>query len=102
MTNSNVRVLDFISIFQSSSNIELFTETACYYFASMLRARFPVSLLMYNPHRVHFAVKIHDTIYDITGIVEDQSEYMKWCDYEEEYEEDAMNVSYQCINLEGR
>lgn len=68
-------VLNFIKIFihkyscDTKAVIDLFTTDMCYYFAVMLKERFidydPV--IMYYEVGGHFAVKIFDRIYDITG-----------------------------------
>lgn len=93
-------ILDFIAIFSTPSNRVLFTEVACYWFAHILHTRFSNSYIVYDPHRVHFATKINNKIYDITGIIEDDSEYIDWDEYSETFD-DSEYISECCIDLRG-
>lgn len=95
-------IIEFIKIFQSPSNINLFTECACYWFANILHQRFPNSYIVYDPHQVHFATKIEDRVYDITGIVGEDSDYIDWEYYAFFHQEDAELIIRNCINLERR
>ena len=94
-------ILSFIKVFHSPSNEILFKDCACYWFSHILHTRFPDSCIMYNPHQVHFATKINGTIYDIEGIIEDDSEYIDWEEYST-YADDIDMIISNCINLERR
>lgn len=92
-------ILEFIKIFQSESNISLFTEVSCYWFAVILEKRFS-GVIMYDPHQVHFATKIKGKIYDITGLV-DSTDYIEWSKYVKESDDTDLIIS-NCIRLERR
>lgn len=94
-------ILEFIKIFDSPSNKILFTECACYWFSEILHQRFSNSVIVYNPHLVHFATKINGRVYDINGIVEDDEDYVEWERYSS-YADDADMIIKYCINLERR
>lgn len=93
-------ILEFIRIFNSSENIELFTDNACYWFAIILSNRFSNSKIVYDPHQIHFATKIGNHIYDITGIVEYDEDYVDWLEYQE-YADDTDLIIQMCINMRG-
>lgn len=93
-------ILEFIRIFQSPSNRILFTECACFWFAVILHQRFPESSIVYDPQQVHFATKIQGRVYDITGIIEDDEDYIDWEYYSAHYDDADMIETY-CINMKG-
>lgn len=87
-------ILEFIKVFRSPETEELFTNCACFWFASILLLRFPKSEIMYNPETVHFATKIKGNLYDITGKLEDTEGYVAWHHYNgDDFEE----VHKDCI-----
>lgn len=88
------KVLDFIKIFQSKNNLELFTEVSCYWFAFILASRFNGDLV-YNPDSCHFATRIGTTLYDITGEIKYPEDYLEWDD---SLDTDGM-ISENCILL---
>lgn len=61
-------VLEFIKRRWSSNSNWL--DGNCYWFALILKKRFPRSRLYYLPKKGHFITKINGTFYDWTGIVE--------------------------------
>lgn len=93
-------VLDFIKVFNSPSNETLFTNCACYWFAHILVNRFPNSTIMYNPHQIHFAAKIRGSLYDISGRIEDDEDYLDWSEYMDT-SDDADMIIENCIKLRG-
>ena len=94
-------ILEFIKIFNSPSNTILFTECACYWFSVILHQRFPNSSIVYDPHQVHFATKINGKVYDITGLVVEDSDYIDW-EYYSSSSDDADMIMKYCIRLERR
>ena len=52
----------------------------CYYFAVILKARFPEGRLVYDSVVGHFMLRIKDTFYDYTGIAatEPRPEFFDW------------------------
>ena len=93
-------ILEFIGVFDSPSNKILFTEVSCYWFAMILKERFSGNIV-YNPHQVHFATKIGSKVYDITGIIEDSSDYVDWNKYSTTAEDSDL-IEECCIRLERR
>lgn len=61
-----------------------FTEGNCYWFAHILHTRFPGSYIMINNVENHFACKIEDELYDITGKCADKykGEWVDWNYYQ--------------------
>jgi len=95
-------ILEFIKIFDRPETRILFTECACYWFSSILKERFQDSIIVYNPHEVHFATLIEGRVYDITGVVEDARDYISWEYYSTMYPRDAELVHSCCITFERR
>ena len=78
-------ILAFIKQFQNQGTIETFTEGCCYWFAIILKKRFVAKhpIIMYNPIDNHFATKIGDTLYDITGAIS-FNEFESWNEFAKE------------------
>ena len=78
-------VLKFIKQFQNQGTVETFTEGCCYWFAVILKKRFAAfhPTMMYNPIDNHFATKIGNTLYDITGVIK-PDEFESWTKYSKE------------------
>lgn len=91
-------VLEFIEVFQSPSNMTLFKDCACYWFAVILHERFEGSSIVYDPSNFHFATKIRDNVYDISGQVEYSSDYVDWEEYSN-YSYDSDIIIENCILL---
>lgn len=79
-----MRVESFIKNFNKSEEVvKCFTEGCCYWFAVILKERFPAGEIYYNTLN-HFVFKHNDDLYDITGNCTDKwdNEYLyKWDDY---------------------
>lgn len=65
------------------------TSGNCFYFAMILKARFPWAVVMYDAVDGHFVVDIGGVKYDWTGVVpaEGRHEYVEWsrfCEYDSE------------------
>jgi hypothetical protein len=74
-------VLRFISHFQTSETIKVFTEGCCYWFAKILVDRFESlgnAKIIYNPVLGHFAAELDGTKYDITGILSTDDNNKSW------------------------
>ena len=50
----------------------------CYYFAIILKARFPQAIILYDVINGHFVVSIDNKLYDWSGKIENNSEYIVW------------------------
>ena len=72
-------ILNFIKQFQNPDTIKVFTEGCCYWFAVILSRRFKQqhSTIMYHPVENHFATRIGDSLYDITGEI-DSKDFWEW------------------------
>lgn len=85
MDDVRQEVLDFIKHFQNPGTIETFTEGCCFWFAYILDQRFRmtpcVHRIMYNQISGHFACEIDGTLYDITGAIEDRTNWEPWDDF---------------------
>lgn len=95
------KILEFIKVFQSESNLKLFKEVSCYWFSVILHERFTNSEIYYNPDEVHFATKIQGSLYDISGKMEDEGyynfhEYIKIAP-----QEDIDSIYMNCILIKG-
>lgn len=100
MSLNSDTILKFIKVFQDDTTKVLFQDVACYWFALILHHRFSNSFIVYNPNIMHFATSISDTIYDITGEVENPEDYIDWREYASQYE-DAHLVEECCIQIVG-
>ena len=101
------RVLRFIEKFHNKGEraqvIECFTCGQCYWFAAILIARFREEakcLLVYDEIENHFAVKIDDEVYDITGIVTRQYDWIAWGDLIKNDKSLALRIHRDCVLLE--
>jgi len=86
----NKEVLSFISRFTSKGRYEqviaAFTQGCCYWFAVILQTRFEKysPIIMYDYIINHFATKIGNRIYDITGDVTDKYTWFPWDELNDE------------------
>lgn len=74
-------VIEFIHAFTNSGKreqvIETFTGGCCYWFAVILQHRFG-GFIVYDDIKGHFACRIGDEVYDVTGNITDKAEYVNW------------------------
>lgn len=73
-------VLDFCKQFRDLGAENCFSNGMCYWFADILRNRFNAEdvCVVYAPIDNHFACKINDRIYDVTGDVTDAYKWYNW------------------------
>lgn len=86
-------VRGFLERFHLSKQIdEVFTSGCCYWFAHILFYRFirDGSQMMYAPVDNHFGTKIKGRVYDITGDVTEQYEWIPWLEFSDEIERDRI------------
>ena len=90
------KINQFISHFRLGENCFLYG--CCYWFTSILSARFHDHLctLMYNPVDNHFAMQIEDVLYNVTGEISKDGyiPFEAFC-YTEPLE--AERIFHQCI-----
>ena len=79
-------VLKFIKRFQNEGTIKTFTQGCCYWFAQILNDRFYsfefASKIMYNDKENHYACYIDGKLYDITGEIPMNSNWVSWNEYQ--------------------
>ncbi len=75
---NHFEVLGFIQKFNGYEfdNVlkQTFTEGFCYYFAVILRERFPDGEIVYIPAMGHFSYRIGAILYDVTGQLKTEEE----------------------------
>lgn len=89
-----MRVTKFIEDFKKKHKEEIedtFSTGYCYWFAHILATRFKGDI-WYNPAQVHFSARINDTLYDIYGIIDDESNWMSWYDFQLQNHEVAEQI----------
>ena len=86
--NMNNEIYNFLNRFgrnqKEQNTVEIFTCGCCYWFAFILATRFPGSTIMYDEVANHFGTKIGSSVYDITGDVTEQYEWIEWSDVTDE------------------
>lgn len=94
-------VLKFINRFNPKSEDvrSTFMDGCCYWFAFILRHRFFTddSEIMYDPVANHFGTRIGDAVYDITGNVTEQYNWIPW--YRIDDETHRMRIIRDCIKF---
>lgn len=75
-------ILKFISRFPDAN----WLNGNCYYFAIILKDRFPDGEIYYDVWNGHFIFKLEDTYYDWRGIVHDIGLPICWDTFEESYD----------------
>lgn len=74
-------ILDFINRrFKTNCN---WLDGNCYYFAIILKNRFPLGDIYYDVIYGHFIFKYENYYYDWTGKVNPKGKLVKWNDFEE-------------------
>lgn len=75
-------VLDFIRRRFGEEDTNHWMDGNCYYFAQILKARFPQGILYYDLVNGHFVTCINDIYYDFTGFANvNQSDLVRWACY---------------------
>lgn len=99
------KVLAFIQGFKRFDTGEVtrtFTNGYCYWFASILNTRFPDSEIVYYAVGKHFACKIEDRIFDITGDITDKNLFFEsWSSYKKEHPFEVKEILLSCIYKTG-
>lgn len=81
-------ILNFIKEFQNEGTIEKFSNGCCYWFALILEIRFKdlelnelPCRIMYNQIDGHFACDIDGNLYDITGQIDYNDNWVPWVNW---------------------
>jgi hypothetical protein len=69
----------FIRLFD---NDQKFINGLCYWFAYILKGRFPEGEMWYDQIENHFYFVINNEAYDVRGKIQLPKTAMRWCDYE--------------------
>ena len=92
-------ILYFIKKFSDFGTqvLECFTKGNCYWFARILAIEF-MGAIYYDPIVGHFATMIDGVLYDITGVVEDVSDFIS---IEEIYKDELFwaRLLRDCVDL---
>lgn len=93
------KIDNFLKRFHEFDNVDdTFTKGCCYWFAVILHERFPDSEIVYDPIACHFAVKIENSYYDITGNVDHKYKFYLW-DSDKLDPLDKKRTIRDCINF---
>lgn len=92
------QVKQFISLFGTD---ERYMNGLCYWFAYILKGRFPKGDIWYDQIMNHFYFVIEDAAFDIRGRVILPRTAMKWDEYEAYDALDYQRVVKYCILKEG-
>lgn len=88
---------DFIKGFQTKETIDLFSCGKCYWFAYILKGRFPHLDICYDPVEGHFFCFDGKKGYDITGSFT-PTKYVKWDTYEQIDNSHYKRIVRDCMN----
>ena len=101
-------ILSFIENFKSFEKTDKSTSLSdtflygyCYYFALILKSRFPKGDIYYIPIYNHFVFKYEDNLYDISGIIVDEEKINlaePWEQYKEKDKLETERIIRDCIN----
>ena len=99
-------VLKFIKDFKRFESSEVlkrtFTQGYCYWFAHILHARFPKSEIVYYSAGIHFACKIYNKVFDITGDITHKNLFFEsWEEYQKVEPVESEKVIKYCITKTG-
>lgn len=98
--SEHTEVLDFITAFRTygekAGTTDLFRLGYCYWFAYILKGRFPKAEIMYDQVLNHFTVSISGRQYDISGDVTGLFDAEPWTDFSDELE--RKRVIKNCID----
>lgn len=88
--------------FDSGEVTRTFTNGYCYWFAFILHTRFPDSQIMYYAVGNHFACKIRDRIFDITGDITDKHQFFEpWDEYKKLDPLETSRIIKYCVDKTG-
>lgn len=92
-------ILNFINEFAKGGYQvhKCFLHGNCYWFAYILRGRFPKGRIVYNIVENHFGFKLNDEVYDIRGIVTDLGDWEDWGTYHLKDPKHAKRIEKYCI-----
>lgn len=90
------KVLEFINRRFSSTDAH-WQDGNCYYFATILKERFPSGKIMYDPIANHFLFRYRGKVYDSKGLDTEARKLYDWNKYREFDYLDYNRVVKYCI-----
>lgn len=98
----NKFIKDFKLYDNSGEVTDTFTKGYCYWFAYILKARFNIGSIVYYHVGNHFAFKIFDRVFDITGDITDKNLFFEpWETFKSYYDSAVVErIIKGCINKE--
>lgn len=92
------KILNFIKLFGQD---EKFINGLCYWFAYILKGRFPDGEIWYDQIMNHFYFVYDGDAYDVNGLECLPPSAIKWSEYEDYDELDYQRVVKYCVLKEG-
>jgi hypothetical protein len=92
------KIEKFIALF---NNDEKFTNGLCYWFAYILKGRFPNGEIWYDQIENHFYFVVNNKTFDVSGEVTLPNTAIKWNEYSDYDELDYQRVIKYCVLKEG-
>lgn len=88
------KIEEFISLFGKD---ERYMNGLCYWFAYILKGRFPNGDIWYDPIEVHFYYVLDNVAYDVMGKTALPNKSIKWDEYQTYDTLDYQRVVKYCI-----
>ena len=98
MESEKLKINQFIKLFGRDKR---YLEGLCYWFAYILKGRFPDGDIWYDPILCHFYFVLNEDTYDVRGCVDLPTTAIKWSDYQKFDLSDYKRVVKYCILKEG-
>lgn len=99
-----IDILQFIDKFKEYEKnnvlVKTFTEGFCYYFALILKERFPQGRIMYHSVINHFVFELNNKLYDITGNYTEKAnnqQLFPWEEYQKIEPLESQRIIRDCI-----
>ena len=97
-----LRFIEEFKRFDTGQVTRTFTNGYCYWFAFILHNRFPDSEIVYYSAGNHFACKIRDRIFDITGDITNKNLFFEsWEEFKKTNLLESIRITRYCITKTG-
>ena len=102
MHSEVLRFIQNFKRFDTGEVTQTFSNGYCYWFAFILHSRFSDSEIVYYEVGNHFACKIHDCIFDITGDITSKNLFFEpWEEYKTLNPKESNKIIKDCIEKTG-
>ena len=98
MESEKSKIEKFIELFGADKR---YLNGLCYWFAYMLKGRFPDGEIWYDPVLCHFYFMLNDVAYDVRGCIDIPKTSIEWNKYQEFDSSDYKRVVKYCVLKEG-